>query len=107
MDKDEQIVSSTGLNCPDRVCGFDGVQALEVLHRLYTIDYGSRQAGSSAPDATDRYCPVFFLDFLGIVGLPLKAITRVNCRLFNHDIITFKDGRQPYPAKHHLRSLST
>jgi hypothetical protein len=49
-----------------------------MLHRLNTIDYGSRQAGSSAADDTEKYYPLFFLDFLSIVGLPLKAITRVN-----------------------------
>ena len=33
---------------------FDGAG---VLHRFHTIEYGSRQAGSSAADATDKYYP--------------------------------------------------
>ncbi|KAH6714531.1 hypothetical protein BKA61DRAFT_723269 [Leptodontidium sp. MPI-SDFR-AT-0119] len=42
--------------------GFDGAQALEMLHRLHTIDYGSRQAGSKAVDLMDEFHPLFFLD---------------------------------------------
>jgi hypothetical protein len=45
-----------------------------MLHRLNTIDYGSRRAGSSAADNTEKYFPHFFLDFLSIVGLPLDYI---------------------------------
>jgi hypothetical protein len=82
---------------------FDGMQALEVLQRLHTIDYGSRQAGSSAADANDKYVPVFHLDFLSIVGLPLRPITRADGNFFDHVVITFKDWHQSYPAKHHFK----
>lgn len=82
---------------------FDGAQALEALHRPHTIDYGSRRTGSSAADATDSYYPVFFLDFLSIVGLPMKPITRVNGQFFDNVTITFKDWHQSYPAKHHFK----
>lgn len=47
---------------------FDGAKALDMLHRLNTIDYGSQQAGSSAADNTEKYHPLFNLDFLSIVG---------------------------------------
>jgi len=79
------------------------VQALELLHRLYTIDYGSRQAGSAAASAEDLYFPVFFLDFIGIVGKPLMPLTRPNGRFFDNVTITFKDWHVPYPAKHHYK----
>jgi len=82
---------------------FDGTKALEVLQRAHTIDYGSRQAGSAAADATDKYVPVFHLDFLSIVGLPLRPITRADRDFFDHVVITFKDWHQSYPAKHHFK----
>jgi hypothetical protein len=82
---------------------FDGAQALDLLHRLNTIDYGSRQAGSSAADDTEKYYPFFFLDFLSIVGLPLKPLTRVNGDFFDHVTITFKDWHVPYLAKHQFK----
>ena len=82
---------------------FDGAQALDMLHRRYTIDYSSRQAGSSATDGSEKYYPLFFLDFLSIVGLPLKPITRVNGDFFDHVTITFKDWHVPYLAKHQFK----
>lgn len=82
---------------------FDGAKALDILHRLNTIDYGSRQAGSAPADDTEKYFPLFFLDFLSIVGLPLKPLTRVNGDFFDHVTITFKDWHVPYPAKHQFK----
>ena len=67
------------------------MQALEALHRLYTLDYGSRQAGSKAADATDEYHPLFFLDYISIIGRPLRPITRVSERFFDNVTITLKD----------------
>ncbi|HEY2296077.1 MAG TPA: hypothetical protein VGM86_35710 [Thermoanaerobaculia bacterium] len=74
-----------------------------MLHRLHTIDYGSRKAGSSAADNTEKYHPRFFLDYLSIVGLPLKPITRANGDFFDNVTITFKDWHVPYPAKHQFK----
>jgi hypothetical protein len=37
--------------------GFDGIQALEVLHRLHTVDYDSRRAGSKAANDSRDYHP--------------------------------------------------
>ena len=71
-----------------------------MLHRLYTIDYGSHQAGSKAADATDEYHPVFYLDYISIVGRPLKAITRASERFFDNVTVTFKDWQMPYTSKH-------
>ena len=82
---------------------FDGGQALDLLHRRYTIDYGSGQAGSSAADPNDQYFPIFYLDYISIVGLPLRPITRTNERFFDNVVVTFKDWHRPYPAKHHFK----
>jgi hypothetical protein len=60
---------------------FNGTQALDMLHRLNTIDYSSRQAGSSAADNTEKYYPLFYLDFISIV----------NGNFFDHVTITFND----------------
>ncbi|KFX85917.1 hypothetical protein V490_09324 [Pseudogymnoascus sp. VKM F-3557] len=79
--------------------GFDGPQALEMIHRLYTMDYGSRRSGSKAADVEDEYHPLFFLDYICIVGRPLQPITRRNERFFDNVTVTFKDWQEPYTAK--------
>ncbi|CAN9353118.1 unnamed protein product [Alternaria alternata] len=43
---------------------FDGSQAIDMLQKRYTIDYGSRKAGSRAAALEDEYIPSFFLDLL-------------------------------------------
>lgn len=75
------------------------MQALDKLHRLHTIDYGSPKAGSSAAVNTDHYYPIFYLDFISIVGRPLKPITQVHGDFFDHVTISFKDWHVPYLAK--------
>ncbi|KAF2174797.1 hypothetical protein K469DRAFT_613194, partial [Zopfia rhizophila CBS 207.26] len=79
---------------------FDGGQAIDMLQRLYTIDYGSRRAGSKPVAADDEYRPVFFLDLLIIISRPLKPITRPNDRFFDNITITFKNWRALYSSKH-------
>ncbi|KAL5348503.1 hypothetical protein ACLOAV_005919 [Pseudogymnoascus australis] len=83
--------------------GFDGIQALEVLHRLHTIDYGSRRAGSKAAKDSGEYHPLFFLDYICIVGRPLKAITRASDRFFDNVTVTLKDWHLLYAEKHHYK----
>lgn len=83
--------------------GFDGIQALEVLHRLHTIDYGSRRAGLKAAKDSGEYHPLFFLDYICIVGRPLKAITRASDRFFDNVTVTLKDWHLPYAEKHHYK----
>ncbi|KAF2174792.1 hypothetical protein K469DRAFT_770346 [Zopfia rhizophila CBS 207.26] len=79
---------------------FDGGQAIDMLQRLYTIDYGSRKAGSKPAAVDDKYLPAFFLDLLIVVGRPLKPITRPNDRFFDNITITFKNWRASYSSKH-------
>ncbi|KFY82868.1 hypothetical protein V498_08424 [Pseudogymnoascus sp. VKM F-4517 (FW-2822)] len=64
--------------------GFDGIQALEVLHRLHTIDYGSWRAGLKVAKDSGEYHPLFFLNYIYIIGWPLKAITRASDRFFDN-----------------------
>lgn len=71
-----------------------------MLHRLYTMDYGSRRSGSKAADVTDEYHPLFFLDYISIIGLPLRPLTRANDRFFDNVTVTFKDWQMPYPGNH-------
>ncbi|KAH7340009.1 hypothetical protein BKA66DRAFT_434981, partial [Pyrenochaeta sp. MPI-SDFR-AT-0127] len=54
---------------------FNAAQALEMLYRLYTIDYRSRKAGLRAANVSDNYLPIFFLDYISIIGRPLKPLT--------------------------------
>lgn len=79
---------------------FDGGQAIEMLQLLYTIDYGSRKAGSKAAAVGDEYYPTFFLDLLIIIGRPLKPITQLNDGFFDNVTITFKNWRASYSSKH-------
>ncbi|KFY85516.1 hypothetical protein V498_07706, partial [Pseudogymnoascus sp. VKM F-4517 (FW-2822)] len=61
--------------------GFDGVQALEMLHRLHTLDYGSRRAGSKAASESDKYHPLFFLDYIRLApAVSRKALLQVAFR---------------------------
>ena len=79
---------------------FDGSQAIDMLQRRYTIDYGSRKAGSRAAALEDEYIPSFFLDLLIIVGRPLRPITQPSSRFFDNMTISFKNWRAPYSNKH-------
>jgi hypothetical protein len=74
-----------------------------MLHRLYTIDYGSCHAGSKAANDKDEYHPLFYLDYISIVGRPLKAITRASERFFDNVTVTFKDWQMPYTGKHQYK----
>jgi hypothetical protein len=90
----EDLIKITNSPC------FDGGQAIEMLQLLYTIDYGSRKAGSKAAAVGDEYYPTFFLDLLIIIGRPLKPITQLNDRFFDNVTITFKNWRASYSSKH-------
>ena len=79
---------------------FDGSQAIDMLQRRYTIDYGSRKAGSRAAALEDEYIPSFFLDLLIIVGRPLRPISRPSSRFFDNITISFKNWRASYSNKH-------
>ena len=79
---------------------FDGSQAIDMLQRRYTIDYGSKKAGSRAAAFDDEYIPSFFLDLLIIVGRPLRPITQPSSRFFDNMTISFKNWRAPYSSKH-------
>ena len=90
----EDLIKITNSPC------FNGGQAIEMLQLLYTIDYGSRKAGSKAAAVGDEYYPTFFLDLLIIIGRPLKPITQLNDRFFDNVTITFKNWRASYSSKH-------
>ena len=71
-----------------------------MLHRLYIIDYASRRTRSKAADVADAYHLLFFLDYISIVGRPLKPIIRTSGRFFDNVIVTFKDWQHLYAGKH-------
>lgn len=79
---------------------FDGNRAIEMLQQRYTINYGSRNAGSRPAHAGDEYHPAFFLDMIIIVGRPLRPITQRHDRFFDNITITFKNWRSSYSCKH-------
>lgn len=71
-----------------------------MLQRLYTMDYGSRKAGSRPPSPMDKFHRGFFLDYIVFVGRPLHVITRPSDRFFDNVTVSFKHWRAPYSAKH-------
>jgi hypothetical protein len=79
---------------------FNSRQAVDMLQRRYTLDFGSRKAGSRAAALDDEYICTFFLDLLIIIGRPLKPITQLSSRFFDNMTISFKNWRAPYSAKH-------
>ncbi|CAM1501432.1 Fc.00g034160.m01.CDS01 [Cosmosporella sp. VM-42] len=79
---------------------FDGAEAIDLLQRPFTIDYGSRKAGSRPASDKDTYYPVFYLDFISVMGCPLKAITKRSERFFDNVTISFQKWSAPYSSKH-------
>ena len=64
------------------------------------MDYGSRKAGSRPASEKDTYYPVFYLDFISVVGRPLQPVTRRSERFFDNVTISFRHWQAPYSAKH-------
>ncbi|GKU14711.1 unnamed protein product, partial [Fusarium langsethiae] len=91
--KPENFISRT--NAPD----FDAAQALEMFQRRYTIDYGRKASGSRAANPEDRYFPIFHLDMIGIVGRPLRPITR-RSGFFDNVTFTLRYWHSSYAGKH-------
>ena len=90
----QDLIEKTSLS------SFDGVQAIDMLQRSYTMDYGNSKAGSRPAAEDDQYLPAFHLDFLMIIGRPLKPIIRPNDHFFDNVTVTFKNWRAPYSSKH-------
>ncbi|PON20237.1 hypothetical protein TGAM01_v210879 [Trichoderma gamsii] len=78
---------------------FDGARAIDILQRSYTLNYGSKREGSCAAGSGDQYYPVFRLDFISIIGLPLRPICRES-HFFDNITISFRQWQAPYSAKH-------
>lgn len=79
---------------------FDGTRAIEMVQQRYTIDYGSRKAGSRPTRSTDEYHPIFRLDMIIIVGRPMKPITHASDRFFDNVTLSFRNWRSSYSCKH-------
>jgi hypothetical protein len=71
-----------------------------MLQQRYTMDYGSRKAGSRPTLATDEYHPLFFLDMIIIVGRPMKSLTRASDRFFDNTTLSFRHWSSSYSCKH-------
>lgn len=79
---------------------FDGTQALEVLQRRCTMNYGSTNTGSYPARKENRYALSYHLDFISIIGRPLRPITKKSGRLFDNVTISLQNWQAPYSAKH-------
>jgi hypothetical protein len=80
--------------------GFSGTQAIGMLQRAYTFDFGSRTSRSRHCTGEDGLIPTFHLDMIAVVGRPMKAIVHRSARFFDNVTISFADWRAPYRAKH-------
>lgn len=63
------------------------------------MNYGSKREGSSAAGTEDQYFPVFRLDFISIIGQPLRPICR-DSHFFDNITISFRQWQASYSAKH-------
>ncbi|KAH7338532.1 hypothetical protein BKA66DRAFT_435237, partial [Pyrenochaeta sp. MPI-SDFR-AT-0127] len=58
----------------------------------YTIDYGEKEAGLRlASAAVDEFYPIFSLNPLVVIGLPLRPIIQRVSKLSSEVIVTFED----------------
>lgn len=70
-----------------------------MLQRRYTIDYGSKRAGSRPASVEDEYYSTFYLDLLIIIGKPLRPLSQ-SSTFFDNITISFRNWGAPYSAKH-------
>ncbi|KAL6406206.1 hypothetical protein AUP68_10375 [Ilyonectria robusta] len=78
---------------------FNSAQALDMLQRSYTMNYGSRKMGSTPAREDNTYFPRFRLDFISIVSQPLRSICR-HSHFFDNITISLRHWQAPYSAKH-------
>lgn len=90
MPQISQIVSSLG---------FDSAGALELLHTRHSIDFGSDASTSRNVRYDDELSMQFFLDYLAIIGVPLKPITKANCSAMAHVGVSFSSWNASYSGK--------
>lgn len=75
-------------------------QAIGMMQRRYTFDFGSRASGSRHCTADDALIPTFHLDMIALVGRPMKPIVHRSERFFDNVTISFQNWAAPYRAKH-------
>lgn len=78
--------------------------AIGMLHRSYSLDYGRNHQLARAPRPTDSIHPRFHIDFLSIVGQPLKPISRRGA-FFDNVYFTLKDWYGAYQSKHTIKAI--
>jgi len=73
-----------------------------MIHRRYTLDYGSKKVQSKPASLVDDFIPTFFLDYISIIGRPRMPITRANRQVLNNFpmAVTFARWSAPYSGKH-------
>jgi hypothetical protein len=73
-----------------------------MIHRRYTLDYGSRKAKSKPATIADDFIPTFYLDYISIIGRPRSPITRSNHQVLNDRPVdvSFARWSAPYSGKH-------
>ena len=77
----------------------DGKLALDLMRRRLTINYGAKSAGSR-PAKADGFDLTFYLDYISIIGQPLKAITRESTHFFDNYTLSFQHWNVSYKGKH-------
>lgn len=80
---------------------FSGKKAMEMLHRQINMDYGSsRSHESDNVRADDTIIPEFYLDYICVVGLPMKAISKPTSHFFDNIDVSLRGWHSTYSDKH-------
>lgn len=70
------------------------------MQRRFTLNYGSNAAGSTRARSDNSYYPVFYLDFLSVIGRPLLPISRASDRILDNVTISLQHWQAHYSVKH-------
>jgi hypothetical protein len=76
----------------------DGKLALDLMRRRLTINYGAKSAGSR-PAKPDGFDLTFYLDYISIIGQPLKVITWESTHFFDNYTLSFQHWNVSYKGK--------
>ncbi|CEJ95281.1 hypothetical protein VHEMI10770 [[Torrubiella] hemipterigena] len=101
-----QRFGEQSISCPRFILNveaesFHGKKAIEMMHRQISLDYGIEQDGNSRHvQADDIIIPEFFLDYICIIGLPMKPISKQNSHFFDNVELSLRAWHSPYSNKH-------
>jgi hypothetical protein len=64
-----------------------------------TIDFGAQDGKARATRERDVFVPLFYLDFISIIGKPMQPIMKADAPFFDNITVSFAQWLAPYAAK--------